>query len=158
MRAPVAGASRAMALLALVLVLGCAALVDASVSGPTGAGRASEAPGQSPHLAATSARRLRISGHVMGLYPGARKRLTVRIDNPARTSVLVRTLRTRVGAPGGACESGHVRVGTERMLLMIGPRSSATARLTARMTPGAPDGCQLARFPLHFDAVAAPAP
>ena len=155
MRARATSASRALALLALVLGLTCAALVHASMSGPNGEGRAD---GGRPHLAAAATQPLTISGHVTGLYPGARKRFEVELRNPSRRPVVVRNLRAQVGTPGAGCGSGHLRIRAERLRLMVAPRSSATAKMTAAMAAGAPEGCQLARFPLRFGADATAAP
>ena len=160
MRARTAGASRALALLALVLLLGSAAIVRASMAEPKGGEQVAEPAGSraQAQFAARAAQRRRISGHVTGLYPGATGRFKVEIHNPGRMPVLVRTLTAEVGAPGAGCAGGHLRIGAERLRLAIPPRASATARMTAAMAPRAPDGCQFARFPLRFAATATAAP
>lgn len=157
-------ASRGWPLLAVAILLSGAALVSAAVSGsderrPLESGppqsRADGAPGR-----ASSQRvaRLKLSGHVDGLYPGASKRLSVEVRNSSPIAVVVTAIRTSVGDAGPGCPGANVTVPVKRLSDKVPARSSLAVRLRARMSGAAPDACQQGRFPLRFRASARAAP
>ena len=145
-------ASRGWPLLALAVMLSCAALVRGAVPGPeTGTYRGQ--PGLTSRSPAPDhLRPLRLSGHVRGLYPGARKRFPVTVRNPGSAPVVVTLVRARVGDADAGCGGGNVRIPDERTRTLVQPRSSTKVRMDARMSSDAPDACQHGRFPLRFHA------
>lgn len=96
--------------------------------------------------------RLLLSGHVGGLYPGARMRLRVRLRSRLPFAVKVRSIRARIGDAGSGCSRGNLRVRSYRGHMRIPPHGSKRAALRIEMSSGAPVACQGARFPVRFKA------
>lgn len=94
--------------------------------------------------------RLKISGHVDGLFPGARTRLRLRVKNRLPVAVVLRSIRTTVsdGAPG--CSGRNLSVARYRGSLRIAAHRSRRVRVRVAMSGSAPDSCQAARFPLRY--------
>jgi hypothetical protein len=141
-------ASRIWILLACVAVLGSAAGVQAAIEASTEqrSDPAVEETGRKP------LRSLNVSGHVRGLYPGSSRRLRVRVGNPTRRDLLVRSVRVHVGDAGPGCSGRNVVIKRRRVRLPLAKHEAVRVRLRARMRPAAGDACQGARFPLRLHA------
>jgi hypothetical protein len=141
-------ASRIWILLACVAVLASAAGVQAAVEAATEqrSDPAVEETGRKP------LRPLNVSGHVRGLYPGSSRRLRVRVGNPTRRDLLVRSVRAHVGDAGPGCGSRNVVIARRRVRLRLAKHEAVRVRLRARMRSAAGDACQGARFPLRLHA------
>jgi hypothetical protein len=96
--------------------------------------------------------RVRLSGHVAGLYPGATRLLSVKIRNPYKRRMRIVSLRARVRGPRRACTKWNLDVRPFRGWLVIPPRRTRIARLRVRMPSTAAQECCGARFPLVFTA------
>lgn len=139
-------ASRIWILLACVAVLASAAGVQAAVE-PSTEQRSDPAVKEAGPL-----RSLNVSGHVRGLYPGSSRRLRVRVGNPTRRDLLVRSVRAHVGDAGPGCGSRNVVIKRRRVRLPLAKHEAVRVRLRARMRSAAGDACQGARFPLRLHA------
>jgi hypothetical protein len=91
-----------------------------------------------------------LSGHVSGLYPGARRRLTIVIRNHSRRPLRIRSVTARVRDAGPACRGRNLRISRFRGRLRLRARRARRIAVTVLMRPDAPDACQGARFPLVF--------
>ncbi|MGZ5315886.1 MAG: hypothetical protein ACXW0S_08615 [Solirubrobacterales bacterium] len=153
-------ASKGWLLLAVILALAGAALVQAAAfeAGPA-TPKAEDPPGFAAG-AATPQRlaKLRLSGHVGGLYPGASKRLRLAVRNPGDATVFVTAISTRVGGAGPGCGARNLRVSGRRMRKPVPPRATVYVGVRAIMRSDAADACQRRRFPLQFNARAEAAP
>jgi hypothetical protein len=107
-----------------------------------------------PGLATAS--HLRVSGHVEGLYPGARKGLRLELRNGSRHWTVVRAVSAAVtdGSPG--CSPRFLStVPRDLKHPRIRPHKTRRLGIRVRMWPGAPDACQGATFPVRFKVRAA---
>ena len=95
-----------------------------------------------------------IRGHVGGLYPGARKRLTIVVRNRTARPLQVRSIRTRVRAARRSCRARNVRVSPYRGRLLLRPHQWRRVSVRIRMLRSAPQTCQRAVFPLEFHGTA----
>src|SRR5262249_21652717 len=93
---------------------------------------------------------LRVSGHVVGLFPGAKRKLRVRISNRSRRALTVTALRVRVSPGRRKCPPKALSVGRFRHRLVVPGKSSRRVTLSVALRASAPDACQRARFPLRF--------
>jgi hypothetical protein len=89
-------------------------------------------------------------GHVSGLYPGARKRLSIVVRNRSRRALRVRSISTRVRPARRGCGARNVRVARFRGRLRVGPHRSRRVSVAIRMLRSAPQACQKATFRLQF--------
>ena len=93
-----------------------------------------------------------IRGRVRGLYPGARKPLTVRLRNPHRFPIEVRSLGVKVRRSDHA-GCGHRWVRPKRAVtisVLVPPRSKAFVSYPVRMRKAAPEVCNGATWRLRF--------
>jgi len=104
--------------------------------------------------AGSSGSSIRVRGHVVGLYPGARKAMRVRIGNRSTRAVLVTGIKVRSGDASPACLGTNLRFRPLRAPIVVGAGASKTTQLRVRMRRSAPDACQGARFPLRFAVTA----
>jgi hypothetical protein len=95
-------------------------------------------------------RQFTLTGHVIGLYPGSHRRLTIVVRNRSRKPLRIRSVITRVRDAGPACRARNLRVSKFRGRLRVRPHRRRRIAVTVWMRPDAPDGCQGARFPLVF--------
>jgi hypothetical protein len=145
---------------AVYLVFAIALASGAVAYGAFGGSHADRVAG--PRAFAEDGPRVKLSGHVKGLYPGGRGRMRVTVRNPFRHAVQVRWVVARVKDAGPSC-SRHslvtrrskglrpVRGGGWRHT-RIAPHSARRVGVRVRMRRSAPDACQRARFPLRFRA------
>jgi hypothetical protein len=106
--------------------------------------------------------RVKLSGHVKGLYPGRHRRIRVTVRTPFRHGVKVRLVVARVKDAGPGCSRHNLVTRRSRGLrpvrgggwrhVRIAPHSARRVRVWLRMRRRAPDACQQARFPLRFRA------
>jgi hypothetical protein len=95
---------------------------------------------------------LQVSGQVAGLFPGARRRLQVRIHNRSPRTVTVRSVSVRVRSPRRGCPRAALRIGRFHGRLVLRGHSSRRIALPVALRAKAPDACQRVRFPLRFFA------
>jgi hypothetical protein len=94
---------------------------------------------------------LRATGHVDGLYPGARKGLHVRLRNRSGRWVTVRAIRADVKDGARGCPRDNLWTQTKELAnFRVPPRETRRVGIQVRMWPRAPDACQGVRFPLRF--------
>ena len=135
--------------LTLAAVLASGAVASATLlSG--GGGDRGEDVGVSPASAKVSSD-LRVHGKIADLYPGARKKLPIRVRNTSGRAARVRAVRTTVRDASPDCSGANVHVKRKRRRHRWLPAHSwRRLWLRARMLPGAPDACQGARWALRF--------
>jgi hypothetical protein len=101
---------------------------------------------------ATSKPQFKVRGSVRGLYPGKRKPLTLKVQNPQRYPIKVKTLTVKVGRsnkPG--CKPRWIRPKRRvRISLLVPARAKAFVSYPLRMLKRAPNACQGARWKLKF--------
>jgi hypothetical protein len=101
-------------------------------------------------------RLLTLTGHVAGLYPGARRRLTIVVRSRTQRALRIRSVTTRVRDAGPACRRRNLRVSSFRGRLRVRPRRARRIAVTVSMRRDAPNACQGALFPLVFRGRATP--
>jgi hypothetical protein len=105
-------------------------------------------PTQASHAGASD---VRVSGHVNGLFPGARKGLRLKVRNGSRRWAVVRAIRADVTAGTTACPPRYLStVAKDLGYPRIRPHKTRRIGVRIRMWPGAPDACQGVKFPLRF--------
>jgi hypothetical protein len=95
-----------------------------------------------------------IRGQVGGLYPGARKPLSLVVHNRSAKVIHVRSITTRVRDARAGCSGKNVRVGRYRGRLRVGPHGWRRVSVQIRMLRTAPDACKKAVFRLRFRGTA----
>jgi hypothetical protein len=90
-----------------------------------------------------------IRGHVLGLYPGGKTRLTLTIRNRNAFAIKVRSIRVKVANASG-CSRSNVVVRRFRGSLRVAAGKTRRLRLPISMRRAAPDACMGARFPLRY--------
>lgn len=128
---------RRLLLFAFVLAL-AATLSAAAAVRPSGGGRHAFRPG------------LSVGGHVAGLLPGQRARLTIRVKNRLRRTIHLRSIRTTVGPAAPGCSGKNLMVARYRGRLRVKPGRWARVTVSVRMRLDSPDACQGKVFPLKF--------
>jgi hypothetical protein len=95
-----------------------------------------------------------IRGHVGGLYPGARKPLSLVVHNRRARVIDVRSITTSVRDAGPGCTGRNVRVSRYSGRLRLGPHEWRRVSVQIRMLRAAPDACKKALFRLRFHGTA----
>ncbi|MDX6490453.1 MAG: hypothetical protein QOD43_698 [Gaiellaceae bacterium] len=95
-----------------------------------------------------------VAGSIKGLYPGARKRLRLKIRNRLGVRMKLTSLTVLVRDGRWNCRGANVRVGRFRGRLLLPPRRRRAVTLVVSMPKTAPDPCQGAVFRLVFRAKA----
>ena len=95
-----------------------------------------------------------IRGHAGGLYPGARKRLSLVVHNRSARVIHVRSITTRVRDARRGCKGKNVRVSRYSGRLRVGPRGWQRVPVQIRMLRAAPDACKKVVFRLKFHGTA----
>ena len=95
-----------------------------------------------------------IRGHAGGLYPGARKQLSLVVHNRTAGVIHIRSITTRVRDARRGCKGTNVRVGRYAGRLRVGPRGWRRVSVPIRMLRSAPDACKKAVFRLKFRGAA----
>jgi hypothetical protein len=93
-----------------------------------------------------------IRGDVTGLYPGASKRVRLRLHNRSRRDLLVTRVHARPLDPDGRCSPRALLTSTRhlRRLVPVGSTVGVGYRITMR--PDVANVCQGKRFPLRYRA------
>jgi hypothetical protein len=100
---------------------------------------------------AKGASALRISGHVRGLYPGARKGIHLKVRNRTSHWAVVRAIRADVRRGSAGCSPDSLSSAPKDLSHpRIRPRKTRRVGVRIRMWPAAPDACQGVRFPLRY--------
>ena len=146
-RSPAKHASRAWPLLACLLALGLAGIVHAATRPEPEPLRAAATAGLQPQV-----KRMRLSGHVGGLYPGAELPLPVTVENRSGRKLVLTKVRANPRDAGPGCRSGNIRVRDRRLKAPIAARGTVRVRLRVTMKANAANACQGARFPIGFRA------
>jgi hypothetical protein len=98
-----------------------------------------------------SASDVRVSGHVKGLFPGARKGLRLKVRNGSRRWAIVRAVKADVTSGAGDCSPRYLSTVPKNLRYpRIRPHKTRRIGVRIRMWPGAPDACQGVRLPLRF--------
>ena len=98
------------------------------------------------------ASRFRLSGSVDGLYPGAKRFMSVKIRNPYRRPIRVVSVSAQVGRGKRFCSGANLHVRPFRGRLVIPRRQTRSVPLRVEMPLTAAPECDGARFPLVFRA------
>lgn len=97
-----------------------------------------------------------VKGRAKGLWPGERKVLRLRINNPNASAIRVLSLSVRTkksDKPG--CSARWIKTGeTKRLSVKVPPRSRGVALYPVSLRKKAPNACQGARWPLRFTGTA----
>ena len=93
---------------------------------------------------------LALSGHISGLLPGRRTRLTIDVKNRLRRVIHLRSITTTVRSAARGCSGKNLVVAPYRGRLRIGPGGSARVTVAVRMLLESPNACQGEVFPLTF--------
>ena len=125
---------------AMFALLAGAVLAYADLSSRSGPGH----PAVSKHI--------RISGHVIGLYPGGHRKLRVKVWNGSRQRLVVRRLRVTVEDANPDCSRSNLDVPRFHGRRGIRPNRRRTFGLRVTMRTDAPEGCRGALFPLNYEA------
>jgi len=132
-----------LAVAAVVLVTGAVA-----VARHPGATKGEGAvTGTSPTRPAVS-----IRGGLAGLYPGATRRVRLRVENRSPRAVTVTSLRARALDAGRGCRAANLETGRKRIRLRLRGGTTERVRYRIGMDPDAGDRCQGARFPIRYRA------
>ncbi|MDQ4145215.1 MAG: hypothetical protein M3198_16040 [Actinomycetota bacterium] len=96
--------------------------------------------------------RFKITGSVLGLTPGKRSSLRLRVVNNNRFAIRVKSLAVRAsGAPGGLCSSAALQIPKRKKVsLRVPAKTTAIATYPVALRRDAASACQLARWPLRF--------
>ncbi|MGO9559107.1 MAG: hypothetical protein ACLPQS_16435 [Acidimicrobiales bacterium] len=92
----------------------------------------------------------KIAGSTKGLYPGGRVPLVLKVTNPDSFAIVVTSLTVRVGRAGPRCRGANVSIPAFSGRLKVAAHKSARVTLHATLLHSAPNGCEGARFPLHY--------
>ena len=103
----------------------------------------------SPGVAASP--RFRISGHVTGLYPGARTRLRLTLRNPNPYAIKVSRIRTSVQVPArSSCAARSIKVKRFTGSRRIAPRAVVRVKVNVSMRAKVPNACAGQRYRLTY--------
>ena len=94
----------------------------------------------------------KVSGQVTGLWPGARKRIRLRITNPNSFPIRVRSLSVEAGSSNrSGCEARWIKLQkTLYLSLKVRKEGRASVPYPVQLSQSAPNACQAARWPLQF--------
>ena len=146
-RSPAKHASRAWPLLACLLAFGLAGIVHAATRPEPEPLRAAATAGLRPQV-----KRMELSGHVGGLYPGVELPLPVEVENRSGRKLILTKIRANPRDAGPGCLAGNIRVRDRRLQERIAAHRTARVRLRVTMKADAANACQGARFPIGFRA------
>jgi hypothetical protein len=98
-----------------------------------------------------------ISGEIDGVVPAVASSLPVRLDNPNRFDLSVRTLTVTVADARPGCAADNLVVGAPTLPVTIPANGHAVARVPVRFVDDPANACQGAEFPLTYSGTAAKA-
>lgn len=93
---------------------------------------------------------LALSGHVAGLLPGQRARLTIHVTNRLRRVIHLRSIETTVRAAARGCSGKNLVVSAYHGRLRMRPGGRSRVTVSVRMRAESPNACQGKVFPLTF--------
>ena len=131
---------RGLAAGVLVVVLCVAGIAGAAKRSPRGPADTAPRP------------TLKISGTVAGLYPGARKRLTLTFANRGRRRLRVLSVRVAVRSRRRGCAARQLVVGRTPRRFWVGARRRVRRSVAVRLRATAPDACKRVAFPMKVRA------
>jgi hypothetical protein len=94
-----------------------------------------------------------MKGNAKGLFPGATKRLPVKVTNPNKFAIKVTRITVRVKPDRSRLSCSpktYMRATKLTRSIRVPRRSSSTAKLRITMLSAAPNACRGAVFPLRF--------
>jgi hypothetical protein len=91
-----------------------------------------------------------ISGHVEGLWPGARAGMPLRIRNPWSWPIRVKSVIVYANPSGRPCPLANLQIRAFKGLFRVRAHSARVLVLPVAMRSTAPTGCQSATFALTF--------
>jgi hypothetical protein len=97
---------------------------------------------------------LALSGHIAGLRPGQRARMTIHVKNRLHRTIHLRSVKTTVRAAARGCSGANLVVAAYRGRLRIRAGGWSRVFVSVRMRPDSPNACQGKRFPLTFEGQA----
>jgi hypothetical protein len=102
--------------------------------------------------AASAKAKFTVRGRVKGLYPGARKPLTLKIKNPQRYPLKVKELKVKVRKSNKrGCKRNWLKPRRKvRVSLLVPARAKARVSYPVKMKKRAPNACQGVRWKLKF--------
>ena len=122
-----------IATVTVALVLLGAAFASAKGGALVDAFGGSSAP--QPRSASNATVRVAVGGHVVGLYPGAARKMRTTVRNGYDHPVRLRSIKVKVGPGASGCAARNLRVGQIRHGRRVVPRRhSATVGLRVRMS------------------------
>ncbi|GAB3158149.1 hypothetical protein GCM10027258_68780 [Amycolatopsis stemonae] len=102
-----------------------------------------------------------LPGRASPLYPGATGTRWIRLSNPEKFAIQVKTVEAKVGTPLDArgrpvtaCPATSVRVDALARPVPVTGGGSADVALRTHMLPGAPPACRALTFPLSYTGTA----
>ena len=131
--------------LIVAALLGGSMVAYGELAGPGSHSPTAKAAGKSSHQP-------RVHGHIEGLYPGAARRMRVKVRNGYRRDIVLRKVRAIVGEGGPGCTRQNLWTRRFRGHRLISAHHSLRVRIAIGMRADAPEACQGARFPLRFRA------
>ena len=136
------GGSVVWTLLALALVAGILYAENANSGGSTGYGWSLAGGASSGTLS--------VSGFAVGLYPGFRTSMKVKVQNGGPRVTTVTRIRVTVGSGASGCPGRTLRVGGFTGSRRVGSGRTWRLWIPVAMRVSAGDACQGARYPLLF--------
>jgi hypothetical protein len=138
-RRPALAAGLRRSLVAIVLAVATFAAMDALAKPPEGGA------GDQTYA---------IVGDVDDVVPGRASTLAIRLDNPNRFSIEVRTLDVAVGDAAAGCVSSNLVVGLPTVPVTIPARGTTSVDVPVGFVDDPADACQGAEFPLTYEGSA----
>ena len=117
-----------------------------------GAGLVAAQPREDAPARAAAKPAIAITGKVEGLYPGASKRIRLKLNNRSRRTLVIKSVRAHVTSPGGGCSARSLQAKRKRVRIRVPGRKSRKLRYPIRMRATAVDACQGKRYPLRYRA------
>jgi P pilus assembly chaperone PapD len=96
----------------------------------------------------------RISGSVNGLFPGKVAPLALKVTNPQKFAIVVKSLSVSVSGASATCTAANVTVTSFSGALSVPAGGSAVATVQIALLHSAPNDCQGALFPLLYHGLA----
>jgi hypothetical protein len=97
-----------------------------------------------------SGKRVHVTAHVRGLYPGSRKYLRVKVRNPTQRPATLGRLEVETHRARAGCRASNLRIHRYRRPVRIRQHAGRTVKVRIRMSPLASDACQGGTFRLRF--------
>jgi hypothetical protein len=141
-------------LVTCVLAGGSAQAAIAGSGGGNGYGPNSTPAEATSSAPTTVSNGFRISGSVDGLFPGKVAPLALKVTNPQKFAIVVKSLSVSVSNASATCTASNVGVTSFSGALSVPAGASAVATVRITLLHSAPNACQGAVFPLYYYGVA----